>query len=217
MSRHLTRDRLAVLAGFAVPLGLAAVLVPFRAGDVRSGPAAHSADTDRFLRGRSRDDRAVVPDGLDDPISLVQGSRFAPPQAHLGASVDRAGPGASRVPSSDRPAGGFNALRHLGTGDKDLLRRPLCNEKDPLTAGARVGLTDPDSPLAREIRKAIRNDGLAISRFVMIGAAEDAGRLRSEDGEPTLVEPPTRTSIRRRIRISVFLVRLPLIVSCCGP
>src|SRR5580700_12343342 len=31
MSRRLTRDRLAVLAGLAVPLGLAAVLVPFRA------------------------------------------------------------------------------------------------------------------------------------------------------------------------------------------
>jgi K+-sensing histidine kinase KdpD len=31
MSRHLTRDRLAVLAALAVPLGLAAVLVPFRA------------------------------------------------------------------------------------------------------------------------------------------------------------------------------------------
>ncbi len=31
MSRHLTRDRLAVLAGLAGPLGLAAVLVPFRA------------------------------------------------------------------------------------------------------------------------------------------------------------------------------------------
>ena len=31
MSRHLTRDRLAVLAGLAVPLGLAAVLIPFRA------------------------------------------------------------------------------------------------------------------------------------------------------------------------------------------
>jgi hypothetical protein len=31
MSRYLTRDRMAVLAGLAVPLGLAAALVPFRA------------------------------------------------------------------------------------------------------------------------------------------------------------------------------------------
>lgn len=59
----------------------------------------------------------------------------------------------------------------------------------------RIGLTAPESPLAREIRSAFHRARFPVSRFVPLGIAEDEGRLSEIDGEAAFLEVPRRESI----------------------
>jgi len=59
----------------------------------------------------------------------------------------------------------------------------------------RVGLTDPEGPLARHIREAFHEAQLPVSRIVPLGSEKDAGRLSELDGEPEILFPPARETI----------------------
>jgi hypothetical protein len=59
----------------------------------------------------------------------------------------------------------------------------------------RVGLTDPEGPLARHLRDAFHSADLLVSRFVPIGSVKEAGRLSEIDGEPEIFFPPVRETI----------------------
>lgn len=59
----------------------------------------------------------------------------------------------------------------------------------------RIGMTDPDGPLARHLRDLAHESGLPVSRFVPIGSEKDAGRLSEVDGETEYVVAPARETI----------------------
>ena len=67
----------------------------------------------------------------------------------------------------------------------------------PAAAGRklRVGLTDPEGPLARHLRDVFAESGLLVSRFVPIGTEPEAGTLRPGQDEPEIVVPPARETI----------------------
>jgi hypothetical protein len=59
----------------------------------------------------------------------------------------------------------------------------------------RVGLTDPEGPLARHLRDVFAESGLPVSRFVPIGAEDEAGSLKPGEEEPEIVVPPARETV----------------------
>jgi hypothetical protein len=59
----------------------------------------------------------------------------------------------------------------------------------------RIGMTDPDGPLARHLRDLVHESDIPVSRFVPIGGEEDAGRLSEVDGEPEYRVAPSRETI----------------------
>ena len=59
----------------------------------------------------------------------------------------------------------------------------------------RIGMTDPDGPLARHLRDVVHESGLPVSRFVPIGIEKEAGRLSEVDGETEWVVAPSRETI----------------------
>ncbi len=59
----------------------------------------------------------------------------------------------------------------------------------------RVGLTDPEGPLARHLRDVFSDSGLLVSRFVPIGTEPEAGTLKPGQEEPEIVVPPARETI----------------------
>jgi len=60
---------------------------------------------------------------------------------------------------------------------------------------ARIGMTDPDGPLARHVRDLVHQSSLPVSRFVPIGPEVEAGRLSEIDGEAEYRVAPTRETI----------------------
>jgi hypothetical protein len=56
-------------------------------------------------------------------------------------------------------------------------------------------MTDPDGPLARHLRDLVHESDIPVSRFVPIGAEEEAGRLSEVDGEPEYRVAPSRETI----------------------
>jgi hypothetical protein len=58
-----------------------------------------------------------------------------------------------------------------------------------------VGLTDPEGPLARQVREAFHESPLSISRFVPLGTAEQDGRLSEIDGEAEFLRTPSRETV----------------------
>jgi len=59
----------------------------------------------------------------------------------------------------------------------------------------RVGLTDPEGPLARHLRDVFADTGLLVSRFVPLGTEPEAGTLKPGDDEPEIVVAPARETI----------------------
>ena len=59
----------------------------------------------------------------------------------------------------------------------------------------RIGLTAPESPLAREIRSTFHRHQFPVSRFVPLGKPDDEGRLSEIDGEAAFLETPRRETI----------------------
>jgi hypothetical protein len=63
------------------------------------------------------------------------------------------------------------------------------------TRALRIGMTDPDGPLARHLRDLVHESDIPVSRFVPIGTEEEAGRLSEVDGEPEYRVVPSRETI----------------------
>ena len=59
----------------------------------------------------------------------------------------------------------------------------------------RIGMTDPEGPLARHLRDVFATSGLPVSRFVPLGAEKDAGTIKALDEEPEIVVAPARETI----------------------
>jgi hypothetical protein len=59
----------------------------------------------------------------------------------------------------------------------------------------RIGVTAPDTPLAREIRSVFRREGYPVSRFVPLGDPGEEGKLSELDGEAAVVETPRRETV----------------------
>ena len=59
----------------------------------------------------------------------------------------------------------------------------------------RIGLTDPEGPLARHLRDVFAGSGLPVSRFVPLGTQEEAGALKPGEEEPEIVVPPARETV----------------------
>src|SRR4029079_11459030 len=73
---------------------------------------------------------------------------------------------------------------------------PPAGMKPPARPRAvRIGMTDPDGPLARHLRDLVHESDIPVSRFVPIGGEEDAGRLSEVDGEAEYRVAPSRETI----------------------
>jgi hypothetical protein len=59
----------------------------------------------------------------------------------------------------------------------------------------RVGLTDPEGPLARHLRDVFADSGLPVSRFVPLGTEPEAGALKPGEEEPEIVVAPARETV----------------------
>ena len=59
----------------------------------------------------------------------------------------------------------------------------------------RIGLTDPEGPLAREVRNVFHESSVAVSRFVPLGTAGEDGKLSEIDGEAAFLQRPSRETI----------------------
>jgi hypothetical protein len=59
----------------------------------------------------------------------------------------------------------------------------------------RIGLTDPEGPLARHLRDVFSGSDVAVSRFVPLGPEETAGSLRALDEEAEIFVAPSRETV----------------------
>ena len=59
----------------------------------------------------------------------------------------------------------------------------------------RIGLTDPEGPLARHLRDVFASSGLPVSRFVPLAAEKEAGALHAFEEETEITVAPSRETI----------------------
>ncbi|HKB71632.1 MAG TPA: hypothetical protein VKH46_12370 [Thermoanaerobaculia bacterium] len=59
----------------------------------------------------------------------------------------------------------------------------------------RIGMTDPEGPLARHLRDVFARSDVPVSRFVPLGTEKDAGKIKALEEEPVIFVAPARETI----------------------